>query len=75
MSFNLVAIDLGKKSFHLQGVSSDGVVLSKKIGHTELLAGLACALQRCYGGLPQRPLSGTVFSRGGLSGAPNPALC
>ena len=37
MSFELVAIDLGKQSFHLHGVSSDGVVLSKKVARSKLV--------------------------------------
>jgi transposase len=41
MSFDLVAIDLGKQSFHLHGVSSDGVVLSRKIGRANLFAAIS----------------------------------
>ena len=41
MSFELVAIDLGKQSFHLHGVSSDGVVLSRKIGRANLFAAIS----------------------------------
>ena len=38
MTFDLVAIDLGKSSFHLHGVSCDGVVLSRKVTRARLLA-------------------------------------
>jgi transposase len=38
MSFELLAIDLGKPWFHLHGVEPDGVILSKKISRTKLLA-------------------------------------
>ncbi len=31
MTFDMVAVDLGKQSFHLHGVSGDGVVLSRKL--------------------------------------------
>jgi transposase len=39
----LIAIDLGKRSFHLHGIDRDGVVLSRKIGRGKLFAG-ACAV-------------------------------
>ena len=38
MTFDVVAIDLGKQSFHLHGVSSDGVVLSKKVSRVKFFA-------------------------------------
>ena len=41
MSFNLVAIDLGKRSFHLHAVSDEGIVLSKKISRSKLLGAVA----------------------------------
>jgi transposase len=41
MSFNLVAIDLGKRSFHLHGVSNEGIVLSRKISRAKLLGAVA----------------------------------
>ena len=40
MTFNMVAIDLGKQSFHLHGVSSDGVVLSRKVSRAKLFAAM-----------------------------------
>lgn len=55
MSFQLVAIDLGKQSFHLHGVSSDGVVLSRKVTRTKLfttiheLAPASIAMEACPG--------------------------
>jgi transposase len=41
MSFSLVAIDLGKRSFHLHGVSDEGIVLSRKISRAKLLGAVA----------------------------------
>ena len=38
VTFEMVAIDLGKLSFHLHGVSSDGVVLSRKVSRAKLFA-------------------------------------
>jgi hypothetical protein len=38
VTFDMVAIDLGKLSFHLHGVSSDGVVLSRKVSRAKLFA-------------------------------------
>src|SRR5215469_14902833 len=38
VAFDMVAIDLGKLSFHLHGVSSDGVVLSRKVSRAKLFA-------------------------------------
>lgn len=38
MAFELMAIDLGKHSFHLHGVSSDGLVLSRKLSRAKLFA-------------------------------------
>ncbi len=38
MTFDLLAIDLGKQSFHLHGVCSDGVVLSRKVSRGKLFA-------------------------------------
>ena len=55
MSYNLVAIDLGKHSFHLHGVSSDGVVLSRKVSRTKLFAAISelapssIAMEACPG--------------------------
>lgn len=55
MSFALVAIDLGKSSFHLHGVDCDGAVLSRKVTRSKLftaVCGLAptrVALEACPG--------------------------
>jgi transposase len=38
MSFELLAIDLGKRFFHLHGIGDDGSVFSRKACRTELLA-------------------------------------
>jgi transposase len=55
MTFAMVAIDLGKQSFHLHSVSSDGVVLSRKVSRAKLfaavieLAPLSIAMEACPG--------------------------
>jgi transposase len=55
MTFELVAIDLGKRSFHVHGVSSDGNVLSRKINRARLfttileLAPASVAMEACPG--------------------------
>jgi transposase len=41
MSFKLVAIDVGKRSFHLHGVDGDGVILSRKISRVRLFAAVS----------------------------------
>ena len=38
MTFDVVAIDLGKQSFHLHGVSREGVVLSRKVSRAKFFA-------------------------------------
>jgi len=37
MSLKLLAIDLGKRSFHCHGVDSDGVIISRKTSRSKLL--------------------------------------
>ena len=37
MSLKLLAIDLGKRSFHLHGIDSDGVILSRKVSRAKLI--------------------------------------
>jgi transposase len=37
MSLKLLAVDLGKRSFHCHGIDSDGVVLSRKVSRSKLL--------------------------------------
>src|SRR5271154_3774831 len=36
MSLELLAIDLGKRSFHLYGIDADGVIVSRKVSRTKL---------------------------------------
>jgi hypothetical protein len=73
MSFDVVAIDPGNQSFHLHGVDSDGIVLSKKVRRTQLIAAESAlepsivAMKACPGALL------AVFSRSKLSCAPDPA--
>lgn len=53
MSFELLAIDLGKRSFHCHGIDSDGVVLSRKVSRAKLLGTIkelapkAVAMEAC----------------------------
>src|SRR5581483_12296075 len=36
MSFKLLAVDLGKQSFHIYGIDEDGVVVSRKVSRAKL---------------------------------------
>ena len=36
MSLKLLAIDLGKRSFHIHGIDSDGVIISRKTSRSKL---------------------------------------
>lgn len=53
MALELLAIDLGKRSFHLYGIDSDGVILSRKVSRTKLaeaveeLAPKVIAMEAC----------------------------
>ena len=53
MGLNLLAIDLGKRSFHLYGIASDGVIVSRKVGRAKLaetvqaLAARTIAMEAC----------------------------
>src|SRR3954453_3833410 len=53
MAFDLLAIDLGKRSFHLYGIDTDGVIFSQKVGRAKLaevvanLAPKAIAMEAC----------------------------
>jgi transposase len=38
MAYDLIAIDLGKQSFHLHGVDEDGVILSQKVSRSKFLS-------------------------------------
>ena len=47
MALELLAIDLGKRSFHLYGIDTDGVILSQKVSRAklaEVVANLAPAI-------------------------------
>src|SRR6201997_1308196 len=37
MSLGLLAIDLGKRSFHIHGIDSDGVIISRKTSRSKLI--------------------------------------
>jgi transposase len=53
MALELLAIDLGKRSFHLYGIDTDGVILSQKVSRTRLaevvgeLAPKTIAMEAC----------------------------
>jgi transposase len=55
MSLELLAIDLGKRSFHCHGIDSDGIILSRKVSRSRLfdfikeLAPKAVAMEACAG--------------------------
>ena len=36
MTMDLLAIDLGKRSFHLHGIDADGVVVSRRVSRAKL---------------------------------------
>jgi transposase len=37
MSLRVLAIDLGKRSFHIHGIDSDGVIISRKTSRSKLI--------------------------------------
>src|SRR5215472_8816062 len=53
LTLELLAIDLGKRSFHLYGIDTDGVILSRKVSRAKLaevvgdLATTAIAMEAC----------------------------
>jgi len=53
MTLDLLAIDLGKRSFHLYGIDTDGVIVSRKVSRAKLaevvgdLAPTAIAMEAC----------------------------
>jgi transposase len=53
MAFDLLAIDLGKRSFHLYGIDTDGVIFSQKVSRSKLaevvanLAPKVIAMEAC----------------------------
>jgi transposase len=53
MPMELLAIDLGKRSFHLYGIDTDGVILSRKVSRAKLteavgnLAPKTVAMEAC----------------------------
>jgi transposase len=53
MALELLAIDLGKRSFHLYGIDTDGVILSRKVSRVKLaeavgnLAPTTIAMEAC----------------------------
>ena len=55
MAMELLAIDLGKQSFHLHGIDADGVVVSRKVSRAKLdgavaeLAPRTVAMEACAG--------------------------
>src|ERR1700730_10994944 len=41
LSLDLLAIDLGKQSFHIHGIDSDGVIISRKISRAKVISAIA----------------------------------
>jgi hypothetical protein len=41
MSLDLLAIDLGKQSFHVYGIDSDGVIVSRKLSRAKPMRAIA----------------------------------
>ena len=37
MAFKVLAIDLGKRSFHIHGIDGDGVIISRKTSRAKLI--------------------------------------
>jgi transposase len=42
MGLNTLAIDIGKRSFHVFGIDDDGVIISRKVSRSKLAATVAC---------------------------------
>jgi len=38
MTIQLLAVDLGKRSFHMHGITADGVVVSRKVSRSKFEA-------------------------------------
>ena len=53
MELELLAIDLGKRAFHIYGIDTDGVILSRKVSRAKLaevvgnLGPTAIAMEAC----------------------------
>jgi hypothetical protein len=67
MSLDLLAIDLGKQSFHIHGIDSDGVIISRKISRAKLIGAIEELAPAVIGGLRQRALLGPAVPRRGPS--------
>lgn len=67
MLIEVIAIDLGKQSFHLHGVSSDGVVLSLKVPRTKLFAAISELAPSCLAmeACPSAHYWGRLFQEAG----------
>src|SRR6516165_7066332 len=73
MSLELLAIDLGKRSFHLYGIDTDGVILSRKVSRAklaEVIGDLGTQGNR-EGSLRQRALLGSMLAQRRPRGAPH----
>jgi transposase len=46
MSLDLIAIDLGKRSFPIHGIDSNGVIISRKISRAKLIGEIAALRRR-----------------------------
>jgi transposase len=54
MPLELLAIDLGKRSFHLYGIDTDGVILSQKVSRAKLAEVVGNLAAVGFRGNPQR---------------------
>src|SRR6516225_12497809 len=73
MSLELLAIDLGKRSFHLYGIDTDGVILSRKVSRAKLAEVIwrPGTQGNRDGSLRQRALLGSILAQRRPRGAPH----
>src|SRR5690349_7705770 len=73
MALELLAIDLGKRAFHIYGIDTDGVILSRKVSRAKLAEVVGESGTDCNrdGGLCQRALLGSMLARRRPRGAPD----
>jgi hypothetical protein len=70
MSLELLAIDQGKRSFHLYGIDTDGVILSQKVSRAKLTEMVGTWHRR-----QSRWRRARARIIGGDAGSPPAALC
>jgi hypothetical protein len=81
MSLDVLAIDLGKRTFHIYGIDTDGVILSRKVRQAKLAAVVDAlaptAIARSGRGLKLTRFRGhqTVCVRGVHDGQDKTSVC